>query len=405
MSVQNEDVLGNSATLIRSQYQYGVALFVVCALLALASFHDVETWKATHWAFSYDAGFVKRGFVGTLYQYFEYPVSQTGVATAYLAVSGFAVGLFIYLVAKTFGPAADASLSRDFAASVTGLWLISAPGFVPQLAHDMGRFDVFGIVFLLVCVVAVHERSKKESFAAVTVLSAVSIYIHEAFFFWIPAVAIALWMYRHHESRSDTLLVVLFAAVMFSSTLYNGLSTYADSFSTLGEAVASMEDKTTFWVDPRSVNVHFRSLIDNVERARERGWRAEKVERLTMVVPVFLPYLVLFWIFGKEARKADPDRRAYLYVLFASVAAPVALFVLGSDFGRWLSMINVSAVAVIVFLVRAHPAVTRMIPPGAVWLMVVATVLQANLGPFGIEWVFPYAHAWSTIEAIRAAVL
>lgn len=401
MRLHRDEVFGGNSTRVRSQYQYALALWLVGALLALASVHDVEYWKATHWAFNYGEGYVKRALVGTFYQFIEYPVTQQGVITAYLVVAGGVIALFIWLVTTTFGPSSHALPHQDFTAAAVGLWLVTAPGFIPQLFHDMGRFDVFGILCLLASALVVVRRDKKEAFLAVLALSCVSIYIHEGFYFWIPPVAIALWIYRHHQSRRDTALVALFAVVLTANTGYSGLSTYAGSLS-LDETMSAVGDQAAFPVDQRAVEVHFRSFAENVDRAWERGWSEDRVERLALAVPVFIPYLVFFGVLAREIRRVNSGCAVRLGLLFASVLAPAALFVLGSDFGRWFSMINVGAVAVILFLARCHPNTIRNIPSGAVWLVVVATVMQANLGPYGIEWIFPQANIWPTIEAIRA---
>ncbi len=67
-------------------------------------------------------------------------------------------------------------------------------------------------------------------------------------------------------------------------------------------------------------------------------------------------------------------------------------------------MMNVSTAGIFIFLVRRHPAVIDRLPQSAAWILIVAIIVQANLGPFGIEWLFPRADVWTTVEAIRAAL-
>src|SRR5690606_28006890 len=142
----------------------------------LKGFRFPNLWSATHFAFNYSQGFVRRGLIGEL-------ARQIGgdEVFRYETFIVFAFSVFL-VVAAYFALAIRRAVRcdpRDLGLKVAVLVYASSPGLI-FFIHSIGYNDYIGLLIVLVLVYHVSHSTKRYLiFYLVVVSSAVSALVHE----------------------------------------------------------------------------------------------------------------------------------------------------------------------------------------------------------------------------------
>lgn len=401
-----------------------LAFFFFCLslalVIALSSYLGliVETWSATHWLFSYEHGFIKRGLIGTVYQYFQTPVSLRGISLAWNATALLVTLLLAYTAARTLFPAHQFSRANAKPNAISGaiptpgsgsdnldphdqrairhiiiacsmaLWILTGPGLIQQWFYDHGRFDIFAVFFLLFSLLVTASANKRISLAFILLSSLSLIVIHEAFFFWAPWVMIAIWLIFNSPNASELKFLGIMCFVLILAVGFVIKSNYSTQMS-LEEAKAELSLKADFEPVEDSLMVQFRSSTDNLRFASRRPG-TEFWARITVSAVILFPYFYLIWWFSRRAYRKNEMSLLGFPVVMLSPFVPMALFTVGIDYGRWLSMMNVgSALIVLAFFLRFPRALERF-PLTVVALLGYLAVIQSSVGPFGVTTILPH---------------
>ncbi|MEN8162398.1 MAG: hypothetical protein ABFS41_20165, partial [Myxococcota bacterium] len=239
-----------------------IALLVgVLVFVGLKYLGTTSAWKLTHWLFSWELGFVKRGLVGTLLQLFHpggVVSSEAIVALSLVVVAGFLVALGA-LAAPLF---AERERRRSLA---IGLVALLAPG-VGYLLSDLGRFDVLNLLLCVLTLLAAQALGRFP-YALLLGVSGVALLIHEAaLLLCLPMLFVA---YLEANGRLEALpdprqwprLALLAAPAV---VLFVALAGFGFSDRPLPELVASLSARADFAPSPRSAYVLLRPLRSNV---------------------------------------------------------------------------------------------------------------------------------------------
>jgi hypothetical protein len=354
----------------------GAALLVVLLVfVGLKYLGTTSPWKLTHWLFSYELGFVKRGLVGTLIQ----ASSAGGVVSgeAIVATALVIAGLFL-MVLGAFACPLFAGRPRRGALAIGTVALLS-PG-VGFLLSDLGRFDILN---LTLCLLALMAASALGRFPAVwfVAVSFVALLIHEAALLLCLPMLFVTFLELNGQlgallDRSRWPWLALVAApplLLFVALTYLGFSDRP-----LPELVASLAAHADFEPAPRSAYVLLRPLRSNLAQVLGTDGAVPETG-----APLALGSAdtVSFWlILGVAALQlgfahlafADCEparRRAVRLALTGCFLAPLPLMIIGVDWSRWVGAGSVQcAVLMLLFARPASPvgaAVVRRAPRGA----------------------------------------
>lgn len=357
----------------------------------------VNPWIATHWAFSYEYGFIKRGLVGTVYQIFK---SRLNLATInyYASILSY-FGLFLTLATIVYLSKIIYN-TNHFQGSLTYLvpiglsaWLISSPGLAVQHFYDLGRFDVLGYILICMSVNAIIFLHKNTAFLFLLITSTLSIVIHEGQYFWTPWILLSAWYLFNLNSQIPTnsiifmnfLFLVLFFLFMTIMTAAISTKTYANYFS-LTEALDTLNNRSDFNLRRDSLLVHFFGLSENLEFTADRSWSPRRIAGLITSALILIPYI---WFFGKIYLTLNNKNLLIHAIVFLGIFAPLGLFILGHDQGRWMAMINANLIFMIAIGIVKAPQTLAILKPKHCIVLIGFTFLQLMVGPYGVTATHP----------------
>ena len=381
----------------------------VLVIILIAAFLTAQTpplgprFTGTHWLFTYEFGFIKRGLAGTLLSPVFSLESFQDLVTLSLVVS---VITFTAFVSWIFSPVWRAGLPPYLC-----LWLILAllhSGSLQNFGFDLLRFDQL-ILWILFAVLAVTARAGPHmSTAAVGVLGGVSLLIHEAALFTaVPVMLGALLVRISMTSPGSGRKRVVGLGVLFTGLTWL-IGVFGRLPMTSEEYFAHLQARVQFDVEPLSVAVLTRSLGENVEMALDHLTLGIVWEGHLLLAVLMLPTaIVVFGLWRDVANRLDPPLPRSIGVLFLAVFGPLALYGLGHDFFRWWALTTVNAFVVLSWLCRIRPDCGQVIEQGIRsrrgWV-ITAIVLSILLGPMGVYMGFP-APIWRTLGATSVSVL
>jgi len=357
-------------------------LFGVLAVVSRVPYMHLE-WKATHWLFNYEHGFVKRGLVGTLLG----PVLPILTPESILLLAGVTAGITFGLLLCWF---------------VVPVWRVGSPlhllfwaflalvhsATLQNLWADALRFDHFNLWLALGVLVALPRLGVRTAAAAVTVTGTVMLLVHEAaLFITVPLLLGGLLVLGAPLS-----LVGLVTVSLFSVTWVIG---------TVGQApipfdvyLTELESRAGFPVDENSVAVLYNSFGDNLRMTFERFLNPVLIRGHLVLVAVMVPTAVVSSrIALRIAAAVRPDTHA-ARVLWAHaiVLAPLALYPLGYDFPRWWALATANLFILQGWMLmqgQIHPRTLESAVRGSRGWVVAAIVLSAVIGPLGVNYFFP----------------
>lgn len=305
------------------------------------AFKDLTmAWNAGHYAINYtDFGFVKRGLIGSLYNLVDGSFSQKSLL---LLQSTFILTLIItthFLFSKL-------GLQKDF---IYILFIVSPATFM-QFASDIGRFDpILVTAFLL----SVFYRKRSTLFFLFSILG---ILTHEIYTFALLPAAFLLYL---SERVNFTSLKDVFIGSIKSNILYLllvsiliviSLGSYEPGYEQILNTF-SKSNLPSSYVEYHTTNktglpleIWTRSIKDNLEFTSQKF--SLSISSIYMVI-IYLVILFYFNILGVNFKKPK-----YYLILLSSLP----MFLLGTDWGRWLAFIYISVFIVFITTERDKAA-------------------------------------------------
>ncbi|MEO0946469.1 MAG: hypothetical protein AAFY06_16880 [Pseudomonadota bacterium] len=350
-----------------------VILGSTAGVLALNGVERTGTWTATHWLFSYEHGFVKRGLVGTLLSPVFDTITIQTVTYLYLGFVVLAAGMLGFLIWRTLLRAATGPT-----ALVLACFLVTSPGALQQWLGDVGRFDVFGLILICLTFMVVRRAGATVGLVAVSICAALAIFIHEGFLFWVAPMGLAFWVWQHSPKRCNLVLATGALVCLVGLTAWVSGTSYSDRFA-FDDAKSELQERAEFTVNQRSLMIHYRSFAENISYSSERAWTSDRL--LGQVLGAAYLVFMALWLFAGNWRRTA--------VLLVACVGALGLIPLGHDLARWFAMIACNLLFALLLVVSSDPA--RLHPPAMpnVALLCLGVIANCVLGPFGVTLVFP----------------
>jgi hypothetical protein len=278
-----------------------------------------------HWLLSYDAGFIRRGLIGTLTQW-------SGLTSHLVWIHALTIGLAVWLIVLT-----QRRLAQLLPDGLPGFAVRVSVTLSPLTAVWIATFGDVLHVCLILTLVALPWLVRLPPLVSLSVaipLVAVSMLIHEASASLIAPAVMLVFVTRQRWGSALAVAAVTFAGVMLISTYGQIdqatrdvlLPTMTASWGPGGRTYSALPDAFVFW--------SFRELLaDEDFRVSVRlGWLYR-----AGLVPLLLTVL---W--------GMVDRRTALRVglwWLALLLCAAPLFVIGHDWGRFAAYLWLLAVA------------------------------------------------------------
>jgi hypothetical protein len=340
----------------------------------------VSDWNITHWLFTYDVEFTRRGLVGTLLWGIFTPAPNL--------VRWLGVGLLIGSSAALTSFAVWCLRNRPAAirigfATVT----VVCPATLAQFGYDCGRFDQLNLILFLAALVAI-ERGAASGPLAVSLLMVVALLVHEAFFIIHVPVLVSLMIHRSGgRVHRGWILVAAVALLVTAVVIRYGALEAVDHEAYRNELVErhNLSERSVY----NSSRVLYRELPDNIALATRTLPRRLLQWRSAAIAVLLAPWL---WVALVTLRalhaKTNPGRRPGFWLPVIAAACPLLLAFVGSDLFRWgtLGVLNLFVVAL--FLMRMHSEAGIGFRLSWQRITMVAA-LGLLTGPVGVDTPFP----------------
>lgn len=302
---------------------------------AKPEFNSIGEWQYAHYAIDYfNYGFVKRGFIGTLFDMavegFDIAIANLGYFT-FLFCSYIMVLFFLYSFNRFFKTREEWLL---FSALI-----IFSPAIFPHFVFDCGRFDIVLVVLFLISL----GLTENGYFFISSILATVGILIHEIYIiiFLPPVFLILMDNCSNFKERRPRLIKALSLPVLATIALYFW-GKYEPGISDL--TVRLHSEIGSDWDQVISAKVWTRPLSANFSIVWGSLQNFITIFHFIVGFIFLLCNVTWFFYICKINCIGKPG-------IIYSVFCPLILCLLGIDFARWFSFSVILIFTVLCYLV------------------------------------------------------
>jgi len=356
----------SEATLGRAM---GWILTVVFALSFLKGFRLPNLWVATHLAFNYSQGFVRRGLVGEIFRWFNDGFYRYGAVVCFaFALMAVAIGLLVLVLRRALR-----AHPFEWSLYVASLVFLSSPALV-FFVHAVGYSEYFGLVITLLAMLAVRRlKASHSAFFLVLTAGVTMVMIHEVLgvmFAPVLVFMLACDQVRRRRVSNEPSRKWLLAAcsVALVAMLLLGLSIFMSRLGHDDSRVLALQryiqQHADFRVRKEGFDVLRLSSGAAFQSIMPRYWREPyNVGLAVLSWQAFLPsFSWLLWYGVASIVRATPGllARAVLTLLFMGASlTPLLLNLVGYDWNRWNAVVLLATFTSLLTLKTSFPSARR----------------------------------------------
>jgi hypothetical protein len=399
--------------------------WVVLALSLLKGLRMPNLWSATHFAFNYSQGFIRRGLIGEAARRLlgERAYHYNVFAVAAIVIFGAMVGEFVWLIRRTLRVQGAAG---ELGISVAILAFVASPG-ITFFAHIIGYFDILGLLVLLGLVVySTGARQRYWLFYLSALAGVLLAFVHEGMvIMFVPTMFFMLLCYVIRLQHQG----VIGRGARWSLYIHTALATFAgiaassiishvgtrDS-ATISALHSSIGQLANFQLRTDGFEVLYHSVQDELLNVMPAHWRHEDrmvgLQRgFVAIAPGFL-FLVYYGIRCIARWNTGWRTRALLGTSYlGAVLSPLSLNLVGWDNNRWNAISMIAAMCCICIM-RLHLLPSAKAGQAQRWALspreltagicVVAIGLATTndlFDGYAVQW-FPFGHHVDSIREL-----
>ncbi len=336
-------------SIIGENKKFIIFLFVFTgAVTVLKGINLPNSWALTHYAFTYETGFLKRAFTGTFFSmilgdfYFQYITLLVIVFLVYLAA--------LYLLFRAVGR----EFSKNVIFAVPALLFLTSPGFV-FFNHIVGYFDQIG--FLITIALITLIKSRKIGYNLIFLLSVLScillVFIHEAqIILYAPLIFFAVITMKLRIDNRVKPVQLFTELIKFSLpvlTILGAVLFFGETSQTQIQALTVLLDsKTDFNYSEMALGIYKRSMETNFKDMISLWSDPYFIySEIVSFLVIFPGIFALFYYLHKSVLKqADLYFKILAYI---SALSPLVLYSMGLDIQRWnnIAFINTFLICIL----------------------------------------------------------
>ena len=308
--------------------------FLTCLLLLLRSF-NVNNWRATHFLFSFQDGFVSRALIGTLIRTF---FSQYFGSFAAIKIIS-AVILVVYSLLLSISGSRYWRGDRSLPCFLNVMIILTSPATIAFMAGEAGCFDTAAYALAMIALLFLPVLPKRLHWLFVSLVALTLVLIHEVMLMLPIPLLVACILSKNYSIEPSGQLRGLKAAVfwMLPAILFAGYClTFArfelsqDSFR---QTMALLQNYADFEIQPGSVMVHFRALRENVLLTSKN-----------LLYHGIFSFFIIFpsLVTAFEITRHSTAVRSQLAARIVLCSVPLAVSLVGFDYPRWFAAVTLN---------------------------------------------------------------
>lgn len=285
---------------------------------------------ASHWVLSYDQGLLRRGLIGTIVKLWMPMVSIEDVrSTALVAYCTFLVLLLVVFYVLLKHKDKNGRLFRLI------LLFLANPATLSLFARDLGRFDMFLIMIMSLCLIIL---SLNRHIWLIPILMVTAMFIHESFMILCaPTIMAAIIFVYLWDKRDKRILVTLVVSAI--SVVGAFLVLYKFGSPTLGyeEFSRLIQSRATFHVTELSMRECFYSVKDHFYLALPYLHDPGSILNFLGAVLILSPVILILINLWTHALRNCGVHRGACRLFFLATLSGLMIMLIATDHGRWLS--------------------------------------------------------------------
>lgn len=316
-------------------------------------------WKLAQYNVNYfDHGFIRRGFVGTiLFPFMSNSTNQPEVQKIFIFWKETILFVIYSSIFCYFIYIKTSKVSTFIRLSLISCLILSPLGLI-EAAYDFGRYDHINFILLALSLFFLQ----KNKYILVSFLLALCVLIHENSIFYIHPLVTAISV-RNLRNDYFKAIKILLPSFIISILIYF----FGDKPVLLPEALSfgSILDGASIWGIGTELYLH-------------RAWS----ETNPLNIFIFLSYTLMSFSLLFQFYRSN---RLNIDLNFLSCLTPLMLFIIASDYGRWVHYIFINVLIVICYKLN-H---LRKISFNKTFFSLIF-LLSVPLGAIGIGSALPY---------------
>ncbi len=386
-------------------YFYLVYVFIA---VVIASFRGIQNpWGgsadglspvSTVWLFDYEYGFTKRGLNGEIFKAIFGGISKNEVLLSYFILLTVMLSL-IFLFLYVFLPK---KLNQTTFLLV--MWFITNTGLIQQRFWDIGHTDIYGSIFVLLSAILIF-RIKSVYLVSIftSLICIISIMIHEGFFLWVYPACITFIFLK--KEKVFTLEIFTVSFVSFLSVLFVGTSSPNISENNY---LSYLKETSSVEVNDFLVGTLFRPLSQSLEMGL--GSILSFTTVFDTILLAICSFPVGYTLYKLSSRIGNSIELGLIklkesHLLILCWLAPLSLYILGWDHGRWwsMAMTNMASISIVLVYKYDIEELTSVLYEYRN-LLFVGVMINLLLGPPGFANAFPESHVYRVFEVLINSV-
>ncbi len=372
-----------------------LTVFIMCTngLFPLPKSGYIDVWSMCNWGLTYDAGFIVRGFIGTVLTVFG------GIIT-YKQIYIISLMLFIILMAQfTLININIYKKSKKIGAVILIFFLMAQPSNARWLMSGLMlcRLDNFVFILAFICFFVVYKFDDVPMYSILLPLSILAIFIHEVFAVAFSSLLFALIMIKTNLrigklSLKPLLLYYLPVLAVFALVIiFGGTDLPREKFTQIMQQNLSADLREGMISVARDV------VVDDMATKIERvAYLFTEDTRNLMILTyvVISPTLILFAGMFKALYKASKEKfeKVSIILIIGACFAPLTSSFFGVDHFRWIGYFILCLSSAIVFLFFFNQGyreiILKYIKRNAFYF-IIASVIAMTFGTFRVMQTMP----------------
>ncbi len=318
------------------------------AVAWIRAYTELHSWAYTHWRFDYDFGLYKRGLVGEFISLLNWSPNASDILI--LANANIAL-IFLLAAVVLVKPRIYAHQWQGWMAFAATVLLCAST--VQHLVASLGRLNNVALLLATLALAAVCSRSMVRGLIIVTVVSGLTIGVHEASLFLISPLLLAAIIFQHRFNRS---FFMLSTGVVVSALTALAVITLASPVIQEQEYLAHLKQIYPH-IHRAAVETRFVPLSQSLKMSADFFWSMDTLIQHSIYMfttaPVYM--LLLSGILKIEESDLRTEKMSTALILILC-HAPLLLYPLGIDHFRWLSacVINLSVILLMAYRIPGN---------------------------------------------------
>ncbi len=331
-------------------FLFFIAIYIFYYISNFVHHTNSSDYILTQYLFSYDLGFISRGFLGSLIGLITKSSSKLFI---YFFITVFNL---ILIVISSYFAAKVVSESQDEIRNIVffiALFFCVNPGGITFLftVLNFGRLEIFSIILALGSVLIIFKNNYLVFVIPIFAAASILIY-HTAIFLYLPIVFV-LMLYMAVVKKDKRMLYVGVITVLLAGAgfVYMQFFGKINDYS-IAQVINILSKKTDMYpVKGMIYPEYFMEFSGHKEFIAQR--LPEMLPRLIISIIIYLPvifgiyfiYIKAFLISGKS------EKIAYLAVIVSFITV-IPVFMFAVDYGRWMSAYFIGQLIIILSLIH-----------------------------------------------------